>query len=425
LPPELFATPEAPGGCATLHTGGIADSRTPRRPQLRRASVIAHFGDGPALVYQLVQWLPVLEILDREQPVTVVLRDPETAVLVRERTSLPVLLAQEFAALVELYDQLGAAVALYCNNSPTNFDSLLDTRMLHVHVNHGESDKKSMASNNVKSYDRVFVAGQAAVDRYAAAVLELDTDRLVRTGRPQLDLARPRVLPPSPRRTVLYAPTWEDDAAYNNYSSVDTIGPRIVQHLLDVTDVRVVYKPHPRVVLSTDPGIRAGHRTIVKLVARAAAREPRAGHTSLLDADILAVMPSCDAMVTDVSSVGLDWLYLRTDRPLFITDRHEDEEQLRTAAPVSRCADVVDSRNVGDLTHLMTAQLEHDELYLARVAMRRYYFDDAGVGDSTTRFLAAVGELVVLREALVRALPMNPFALPRLAEHGNTRFDPS
>ncbi len=61
---------------------------------------------------------------------------------------------------------------------------------------------------------------------------------------------------------------------------------------------------------------------------------------SLPDADILAVMPDCDAMVTDVSSVGLDWLYLRTERPLFIADRHEDPERLRLAAPVSRCADV-------------------------------------------------------------------------------------
>ena len=48
---------------------------------------------------------------------------------------------------------------------------------------------------------------------------------------------------------------------------------------------------------------------------------------SLTDADILAVMPDCDAMVTDVSSVGLDWLYLRTESPLLIADRHDDPDQ--------------------------------------------------------------------------------------------------
>ena len=114
--------------------------------------------------------------------------DPDTATIVREQTTLPVLLAADFAELRGLYAELDAKVALYCNNSTRNFHSLLEPRMLHVHINHGESDKQSMASNNAKSYDRVFVAGQAAVQRYAPSLLEFDTDRLVRIGRPQLDL---------------------------------------------------------------------------------------------------------------------------------------------------------------------------------------------------------------------------------------------
>jgi len=331
-----------------------------------------------------------------------VLRDPETAIAVRERTTLPVLLAADFAELRAFYDDLDAKVALYCNNSPSNFDSLLDNRMLHVHINHGESDKQSMASNNAKSYDRVFVAGQAAVERYESALLEFDADRLVRIGRPQLDLERAPALTPSTRRTVLYAPTWEDDADYNNYSSVDTIGAQIVQQVLAVPGVRLVYKPHPRVVVSADPGVSSAHRQILGLVADAAAGDPEAGHCSLLDADILAVMPECDAIVTDVSSVGLDWLYLCTDRPLFIADRHDDPERLRLAAPVSRCADIVDSDQVHQLTELLTARLEHDVLHLARIAMRNHYFDDVRVGDSTAHFLDAVTELVTLRDTLLR-----------------------
>jgi hypothetical protein len=367
----------------------------------RNLSVLAYFGDEPDRVYQLVQWLPVLEHLDAHERVGIVLQDPDTATIVRKQTTLPVLLAVDFSELRDLYAELDAKVALYCNNSTSNFDSLLESRMLHVHINHGESDKQSMASNNAKSYDRVFVAGQAAVERYALSLLEFDTDRLVRIGRPQLDLERVPALTPSPRRTVLYAPTWPDEADYNNYSSVDTIGTRIVQQVLAVPDVRLVYKPHPRVVISADPGIRSGHREILDLVAHAAALDPEAGHVALPHADILAVMPACDAMVTDVSSVGLDWLYLRTERPLFIADRHEDPERLRLAAAVSRCADVLDSQNVHGLTELLTARLEHDELYLARVAMRNHYFDDVKVGDSTARFVDAIGALARLRDTLL------------------------
>lgn len=367
------------------------------------AHVLAYYADDPTRSYQLIQWLEVLEVLRAQHAVGIVVRNPDVATLIRERSDLPVFLAPTFPELTELYAALEAAVVLYCNNSPLNFQSLVDGRMLHVHINHGESDKQSMASNNAKAYDRVFVAGEAAVQRHLDGLLEFDTSRLVRIGRPQLDLRPASVLAPTPRRTVLYAPTWEGDADYNDYTSVDTIGPEIVRHILAVPDVRVVYKPHPKVTTSLAPAVRAGHLAILELVSAAAAREPTAGHTAVLTGDILAVIPDCDAMITDVSSVGLDWLYLRTDRPLLITDRHQDADRFHDEVPVSRCADVIDESTLDDLAALLAARLDHDELHLDRLAMRHFYFDDIQVGDSTTHFLEAVTDLVRLRDRLLSA----------------------
>lgn len=360
------------------------------------AAVLAYFADDPTRSYQLVQWLPVLEQLHQHHPVAVVARDEQTVEVLRERTILPIVHAGGFAELTDLYAATDAKVVLYCNNSMLNFNSLIDTRKLHVHINHGESDKQSMASNNAKAYDRVFVAGEAAVQRYAAELLELDTAKLVRIGRPQLDLRPPALLEPSDRRTVLYAPTWEGDADYNDYTSVDTLGADIVRAVLAVPDVRLVYKPHPKVTTSTVPAIIEAHRRILDLVQAAGAP-----HRAVTAGDILAVMPDCDAMVTDVSSVGLDWLYLRTDKPIFITDRHHDAERLRQEVPVSRCADVLAEVDVPELTALVAARLDHDEHHLARVAMRHHYFDDHQVGDSTARFIESVSELVALRDRLL------------------------
>ena len=365
--------------------------------------VIAYFAGDPTRTYQLAQWLEVLEVLDRVHPVGLVLRDPDSAELIASRTDLPVLTATTFPELTELYAELDAKVVLYCNNSPLNFQSLVHGRSLHAHINHGESDKQSMASNNAKAYDRVFVAGEAAVQRHVAGLLEFDTGRLVRIGRPQLDLHPATVLAASERRTVLYAPTWEGDADYNDYTSVDTVGTEIVRAILGVPDVRLVYKPHPKVTTSLTPTVRDAHRRILRLVADAARREPDAGHEAIPVGDILAILPACDAMVTDVSSVGLDWLYLRTDKPIFVTDRHHDAERLRREVPVSRCADVIDRVDVADLTALIAARLEHDEHHLARVAMRHHYFDDLQIGDSTARFLEAVSELAALRDSLLGA----------------------
>ncbi len=164
---------------------------------MNQVSVIAYYADDRTRLYQLVQWLPVLELLHQRHPVGIVARDPESATLLRAATSLPVFAAPSFPELTDLYAELDGKVVLYCNNSMLNFQSLIDGRMLHVHINHGESDKHSMASNNAKAYDRVFVAGEAAVQRHTAGLLEFDTSRLVRTGRPQLDLHPARALPPA------------------------------------------------------------------------------------------------------------------------------------------------------------------------------------------------------------------------------------
>ncbi len=110
--------------------------------------------------------------------------------------------------------------------------------------------------------------------------------------------------------------------------------------------------------------------------------------------------------MTDVSSVGLDWLYLRTDRPLFLTDRHHDAERLRQEVPGQpvRRRDRR-RRRAGPRRRCITARLEYDEHHLARVAMRNHYFDDMQVGESTARFLDTVSGLVMLRDRLLGAGP--------------------
>ena len=156
---------------------------------------------------------------------------------------------------------------------------------------------------------------------------------------------------------------------------------------------------------SPTPAVRAAHREMLAMVSATARHDPDAGHVSITSGEILAVIPACDAIVTDVSSVGLDWLYLRTERPIFLTDRHHDAERLRREVPVSRCADVIDEVEVGSLAARIADRLEHDEHRLARVAMRHHYFDDLQIGDSTARFLNAVDDLVRLRDRLLGTVP--------------------
>ena len=148
------------------------------------AEVVVYFADDPRRLYQLQQWLPVLERLHAEHPVLLLFRNAMSMREVTAHCGLPAVHARRLEDLTALYAGGDLKCAVYVNNGVSNFQSLAAPTMLHVHVNHGESDKLSMVSNQAKAYDRVFVAGEAAVRRHRAALLGFDESRLVRVGRP-------------------------------------------------------------------------------------------------------------------------------------------------------------------------------------------------------------------------------------------------
>jgi hypothetical protein len=366
------------------------------------AEVAVYFADGPDRVYQLDQWIPVLEQLARSHRVVLILRDLRTMKNVQDRTSLPTVCVTTFLDLMNLYDSGEFKVGIYVNNGQRNFQSLNNPRMLHVHVNHGESDKLSSFSNQVKAYDRVFVAGPVAVERYREALIAFDDTKVVAVGRPQLDLDLAAGLPASPRRTVMYAPTWEGESESNNWTSMDRFGVSIVTALLDLPDVRVIYKPHPRIPMSANAGIAKAHNRIMSLLRTAAERDPGSGHQSRLDGNILAMFGACDALVGDVSSVTLDFLYLRPEAPIFLTDRRDDRALLASDSPLTEGADIVDSSTIASLGPAMTDALTNDKKREDRARTRANYFGDLTPGDSSRRFEEAVAALIEERDRLLR-----------------------
>jgi hypothetical protein len=374
------------------------------------ADVVVYFGDDTSRLYQLDQWLPALEQLAARRPVALLMRSASAARDLVGRTSLPIVYVRTLRQLMDLYGTNDFKVALYVNHSRINFQSLLAADMLHVHVNHGESDKRSSFSNQVRAYNRVFVAGANAAARYRERLLELDDASIVEVGRPQLDVRHDAVLPPSTLRTLAYAPTWEGDLEDNNWTSLDVYGPDVVRALLDVADSQVVYKPHPRVATTTSAAVAEADRAVRRILERAAAQHPGRGHAVLPDAEILGLLPQCDALVTDVSTVALDFLYLAPDRPLFLTDRRNDREQLAAETPLADGVDVVDRSTLPGLGKLVSDRLLADARRTDREAMRRRYFGDIRLGESTPRFVAAVDSLCEERDRLVLARGGRPSA---------------
>ncbi|OIH83690.1 hypothetical protein BLJ79_13330 [Arthrobacter sp. UCD-GKA] len=362
--------------------------------------VVVYFSDVANKAYQLEQWLPTLEKLHERHPVVLVFRKVPTLRHFRKLTDLPKIFVRRLDDLVNLYDFNDFTLCLYVNNGVANFQSLSAARLVHVHINHGESDKLSMVSNQAKAYDKIFVAGPAAIERHREVLLDFDLDRLVSVGRPQLDLDFETPLPHFAGRTVMYAPTWEGENEANNYTSVDLFGEQIIQTLVDLPGTRVIYKPHPRVVTSTFPAVINAHLRIREILEER--NDAGAHHVIAETENILALFESVDVLVTDVSSVGLDFLYLHPERPLVLTDRRNDLTALNREAPISRACPVIseDSREtmLSDFASLLETTSAED-----RRQMSSFYFGDRKKGDSTGAFLAAVDSLVSDRQEQLKS----------------------
>ena len=349
------------------------------------ADVALYFPDAPPKLYQLIQWLPIFEA-NKDVRTIVVMRNFDSYNIVKDLTPLKTILVPRYEDMMAMYDRADFKAVVYVNNGWTNFQSLSFQQAVHVHVNHGESDKICMVSNQAKAYDRVFVAGTAAVKRHEAAIAWFDLSHLVRVGRPQLDLGGKPLLAPSSRVTITYAPTWEGEDAANNYTSVDLYGEAIIAAALAQPNARVIYKPHPRVSISEDEVVLRKHEAIVAAMKAAQSADPSAGHQVLETGDMLDVIRDTDVMIADVSSVSLDHLYLRPQAPLFITDRRNDRDLLAADAPVSTASYVVDASSIAQLQATLAEVIASDSKREERLSMRDYYFDGLGPGESTARF---------------------------------------
>ncbi|NHA70188.1 CDP-glycerol--glycerophosphate glycerophosphotransferase [Phycicoccus sp. CMS6Z-2] len=338
-----------------------------------------------------------MRVLAGRHPLAVVTTDPETAVALAAECPLPVLWHRSVGETEAFMEGRRIGAVFYVNQNVTNFRMMRHRRPAHVFVNHGESDKDYMASNQLKAYDYTFVAGQAAVERIEARLVDFDAGRhLVRVGRPQVDFpGHAPDLPDDGRTVVLYAPTWEGDRPSMAYSSVRSHGPAMLRALLATGRHRVVYRPHPRTGVS-DPLYARAHAELVAQVARAEESDPGARHVVDTDAAYGWQLAAADACVTDVSAVAFD--FLATGKPLVLT-APSSPQALVDEGGLAGMLTPLAAREAGRVVERLDAELSggarEDH---ARIVER--YFGDTTPGAATDRFVAASSEIIGSRLAL-------------------------
>jgi hypothetical protein len=274
--------------------------------------VVVYFSGGPDTTYQLNVWLQSIERI--EQPCVIFLREGRHLDSLLP-TSTPVLVLPR-AQDVEAFQLPSMKVALYPTTVIKNNHMIRLRGLRHVFINHGDGDKAVTYSPLHRVFDEIWVAGQAARDRYLQRGEGVRAEQLVTIGRPQLAHIQ-RVasgVPVTPPVTVLYAPTWEGNFDGVNYSSVAPMGEALVSELLTCgLDVRVQFKAHPATGSRLERAATARASIERNLAAstrhRVVGTEPDALYTAFNEADIL---------IADISSVVPDFLASR--KPYIVTN---------------------------------------------------------------------------------------------------------
>jgi hypothetical protein len=243
-------------------------------------------------------WSPYLERTG--QPFTVVTTDALAFQRVAEMYTMPVIYAPKGdrrAVRAMLPKTVRAALYVFSRN---NDDFMKVRRITHVWLHHGDSDKEASCRRKSRAYDVLVVAGQAAIDRYAAHGVRIPSRKFKILGRPQIEDIETATAPISAidNPVVLYAPTWYAADREDNHSSLP-IGTAIVSALL-ARNAAVIFRPHlaRRGLPAADAAI-AAIEELLRADAKATSRPHRWG-AAASDPTFAELANAADAMVADV-----------------------------------------------------------------------------------------------------------------------------
>lgn len=364
--------------------------REPHLPEHYQVAV--YFADGDVNMYQMRQWYRPLVELSKHWPVVVLSRSATGADKLLDENGPPVAFVPTIRDLERFVTTQDIRVVLYVNQNTRNFQMFRYGRRWHVFINHGESDKMYMTTNQYKAYDYALVAGQAARDRLSRTLWDYDIDeRTIEIGRPQADHYS-GTLPyvPDERTVVLYAPTWEGDRPSAHYGSIATHGETLVTTLLASDRHRVIYRPHPRSGV-IDDAYGAAHRRIIAAIAAANAADPAAQHVYDDGAELGWQLAAADVAVVDISAMVYD--RLAVGKPLMITRPADERASIDTNGYLSDC-EWLSTEAAGDIV-AEVERVRADEAAIARLRMWvQHYFGDTAPGVATEKFHAAIAELM-------------------------------
>ncbi|MGA3564347.1 CDP-glycerol glycerophosphotransferase family protein [Melissospora conviva] len=332
---------------------------------------VLYFSAPAGSEYQATMWLPYLERIGR--PFMVLVREADHLAALAAATTAPVV----HSPTVRAVDQAivpSLRVAFYVNHGAKNSHCLRFSRLTHIQLHHGDSDKTPSANPLTAIFDKVFVAGEAAVERYARNGVHIPREKFVVVGRPQVESI---TVVPAHRRpgrvtTVLYTPTWTGHNADADYCSLP-IAEELLRRLL-AREITVILRPHPYTLQNPQSA-----RQLARLEELLAADRDRSGRqhawgaTATRTWSLAECVNRSDALISDVSGVVSDYLY--SGKPFAVTNMSAPPEDFTQEFPLSRAGYVL-HRDLATLDRVLDDLLVTDPLAELRWSTRSRYLGD-------------------------------------------------
>lgn len=346
---------------------------------------VVYFAGQPTDLYQIEQWFrPLKKLANAHGPVALLVGNPRAAMATSRATNLPVAFTPTSDSVEDFVEQRQVKAIMYVNNNQANFTTLRINGPVHIHLSHGESEKSSMASNQLKAYDFSFIAGQASHDRILRQVPRFHDEHLTHIGRPQLDSVLPASFPEAAGRIrVIYAPTWEGDGKDMAYGSLESTGEPLVQTLLADKRIQLVFRPHPKSGTKS-PSYGRSLSQVERLIRLANSEGPSV-HVFDRSGDGIASMKSSDIVISDTSAMAMDAIGLGL--PLVLTILHTGKE---SAPPWLNSSIPSLARAPQDTLPRWLADLAASGPSPQQLAIREYVFGSEESANGTERFIEAM-----------------------------------
>ncbi len=215
-----------------------------------KISHLIHTGEGVNCAYQIDMWVDVF--MSSGEPFAILTRNIELYQwAIRKYPYLNITYARRPVDVDTVLNNLPWLYAIYYTSNTGNLiHTLKHNKFKHIFLGHGDSDKAASAHKFFRVYDEIWVAGQAHIDRFKKANLEIRHLQFIKVGRPNLKKIIKDAMRgfscknESKNNTIVYLPTWEGVYEENNYSSA-RLSPVFLSKISQKTNSKIVTKFHP------------------------------------------------------------------------------------------------------------------------------------------------------------------------------------